>query len=127
MNSLLIDVRDADIDQFGHVNNSVYLRWIEQVVHDHWRQIAPPEEFSALRWVAVRHEIDYRRPAFAGDRLQALTRLSSVKRARAWYRTSILRDDVTLAEALSCWCCIDAATQSLTVVPPFLVAQHLGD
>jgi acyl-CoA thioester hydrolase len=110
-------VAATDIDHMGHVNNSIYLRWIEQAVHDHWCGLATPAEFDAFRWVAVRHEIDYRRPAFAGDALLVEVRLTSVKRARAWYATAIRRGTDTLVEAVSCWCCVDAVSQGLTLIP----------
>ena len=107
----------CDIDRMGHVNNSVYLRWIEQAVHDDWEALATPDEFASLLWVAVRHEIDYRRPAFLGDVLAIKVRLDQVRRARAWYETVILRGDQLIVEARSCWCCIDAESRRLTVIP----------
>jgi acyl-CoA thioester hydrolase len=107
----------GDIDRMGHVNNSVYLRWIEQAVHDDWEGLATPPEFASLLWVAVRHEIDYRRPAFRGDVLEISVRLDAVRRTRAWYETIIRRDDAVLVEGRSCWCCIDAETRQLTLIP----------
>lgn len=127
MHRIAIEVAAADIDRLGHVNNSVYLRWIEQAVHQHWQVHATPAEFDTLDWIAVRHEIDYRKPAFDGDRLAVETRLTSVRRARAWYSTTIHRGDDLLIEAVSCWCCIDGATGRLTVVPPEAVERFMGE
>ena len=107
----------CDIDRMGHVNNSVYLRWIEQAVHEDWEERATPSEFARLLWVAVRHEVDYRSPAFQGDALEIAVRLDEVRRARAWYETTIRRDGELLVQARSCWCCIDAESRRLTVIP----------
>lgn len=115
-----------DIDRMGHVNNSVYLRWIEAVVHNHWRSLATRSEFDAFVWFAVRHEIDYRRPAVIDDLLHLDTRIVEVRRARAWYETIVRRDDQVLVEARSCWCCIDTATNALTVIPRDLASRFLG-
>ncbi|WP_157220170.1 acyl-CoA thioesterase [Flavisphingomonas formosensis] len=115
-----------DIDRHGHVNNSIYLRWIEKAVHDQWMESADAVERLRFDWLAVRHEIDYRKPAFSGDRLSIEVRLQSVRRARAWYGTKIVRDGQIIVEASSCWCCIDTLTQRLTVVPQGAAARLLG-
>ena len=123
--SLTVSVAEADIDRMGHVNNSVYLRWIEEAVHAHWAALATPAEFAAFLWLAVRHEIDYRRPAHLGDLLSVETRIVEVRRVRAWYETVVRRESVPLVEARSCWCCIDAATHSLIPIPADTVARFL--
>ncbi len=51
----------ADIDENGHVNNVVYLRWAQDMGTAHWRSLAPPEAQATWAWIALRHEIDYRR------------------------------------------------------------------
>lgn len=126
MHTLSIRVAAADIDRMGHVNNSVYLRWIEEAVHAHWSALATPEEFAAYLWLAVRHEIDYRLPAFADDLLRVETRIVEVRRVRAWYETLIARDETTLVEARSCWCCIDAENQRLIPIPADTAARFLA-
>ena len=122
---IAVVVDAADLDALEHVNNSVYLRWIERAIHGHWQAGARPDEFAAFRWVFVRHEIDYRKPALLGERLSVETRLTEVRRARAWYRTEVYRDAVLLAEALSCCCCIDAVTHALTAIPPDTARRFL--
>ena len=46
------------IDELGHVNNAVWVQWIQQVAVAHWEAIAPAEHKDAYYWVIVRHEID---------------------------------------------------------------------
>jgi acyl-CoA thioester hydrolase len=106
-----IRILPEDIDFMGHVNNSRYLNWVQEAVLEHWRKLAPPEEVAARAWVALKHEISYRRPAFLGDTdVVATTVLESVKGARAFYDTVIKRGEEVLAEVKSSWCCIDAET-----------------
>lgn len=69
---------DADIDELGHVNNVVYLGWVQEVAKAHWLAVSTPDEGATQAWVAVRHEIDYKRPAVAGDRLVARTWIGAV-------------------------------------------------
>ena len=57
----------ADIDENGHVNNVVYLRWAQDMGTAHWRSLAPAEDQAAWAWVALRHEIDYRPGMMPGE------------------------------------------------------------
>jgi acyl-CoA thioester hydrolase len=124
--SLGVQVAAADIDRMGHINNSVYLRWIEEAVHAHWSALATPSEFAAYLWVAVRHEIDYRRPAHVDDHLDVQTRIVEIRRARAWFETVIARGCTPLVEARSCWCCVDAESRRLIPIPADAAARFMA-
>lgn len=105
-----IKVIPADIDFMGHVNNARYLNWVQDAVLAHWNKIAPAEEVASKAWVALKHEITYRRPAFLDDDVIASTVLEKVQGARAFYSTVIQRGEDVLAEVKSAWCCIDSTT-----------------
>jgi len=105
-----IGVDAADIDFMGHVNNASYLKWVQDAVLDHWRAIAPTEVVGQHLWVALKHEITYRKPTFLGDDVIATVLLEKVQGARAFYETVIRRGEEVLAEVKSSWCCLDAAT-----------------
>ncbi|WP_313436207.1 thioesterase family protein [Novosphingobium sp.] len=105
-----IGVDAADIDFMGHVNNASYLKWVQDAVLDHWRAIAPSEVVGQHLWVALKHEITYRKPTFLGDDVIATVLLEKVQGARAFYETVIKRGEEVLAEVKSSWCCLDAAT-----------------
>ena len=66
-----IRIVPEDIDFMGHVNNSRYLNWVQEAVLEHWRNLAPPEAVAQRAWVALKHEITYRRPTFLDDRVIA--------------------------------------------------------
>lgn len=106
-----ITVLPSDIDFMGHVNNARYLGWVQDVVLAHWRKLAPADEVARLAWVALKHEITYRRPAFLDDEVIAETVLEKIAGARSFYNTVIRRGEDVLAEVQSMWCCIDAASQ----------------
>ena len=114
MNSLShrfpINILPEDIDFMGHVNNSRYLNWVQEAVLEHWRNLAPPEAVAARAWVALKHEITYRKPAFLEDDVVANVVLEKIHGARAFYDTVIKRGEEVLAEVKSSWCCIDVDT-----------------
>jgi acyl-CoA thioester hydrolase len=105
-----IDVARDDIDFMGHVNNASYLKWVQEAVISHWRGLAPPDAVANHLWVALKHEITYRRPAFLEDDVVATVLLEKVQGARAFYETVIRRGSEVLAEVKSSWCCLDAET-----------------
>ena len=105
-----IGVLPSDIDFMGHVNNARYLNWVQDAVLAHWNKLAPPEAAAKYLWVALKHEITYRKPAFLDDVVIASVVLEKVQGARSFYETIIKRGEDVLAEVKSSWCCIDAET-----------------
>lgn len=114
------------IDFMGHVNNAHYLTWVQEAVIAHWRHFAPDEALATHLWVALKHEITYRKPAFLNDQLFAEVLLEKVHGARAFYTTLIKRGEEVLAEVQSSWCCVDAETQRPVRLAKELIAQFLG-
>jgi acyl-CoA thioester hydrolase len=105
-----LDVRPDDIDHMGHVNNAVYLRWVQDAVVRYWEAVAPAEAIAQHLWVALKHEITYLKPAFLEDELVAEVIANSTKGARSFFQTVIKRGGDVLAEVQSCWCCLDSET-----------------
>ena len=105
-----IDIAPQDIDFMGHVNNANYLNWVQEAVLSHWRKVAPPSAVAAHLWVALKHEITYRKPAFLDDRLIATSIAERVQGASAFFETVIRRGEEVVAEVKSRWCCLDAET-----------------
>jgi acyl-CoA thioester hydrolase len=110
--TLAIVVAPADIDGQGHVNNVVYLRWMQEAATAHWDSAAAPELKARVNWVVTRHEVDYKAPAFAGERLVARTWVGEPSGA-TWERFIEIRrvaDDRLLARGRSIYAALDPAT-----------------
>jgi acyl-CoA thioester hydrolase len=106
-----ITIAPVDIDHMGHVNNAVYLRWVQDAVSRYWEAVAPAEAVAQHLWVALKHEISYLRPAFLEDSLVAEVIAERVQGARTFFTTGIKRGEELLAEVRSSWCCLDSATR----------------
>ena len=106
-----IAIEPADIDHMGHVNNAVYLRWVQEAVVRYWEAVAPAEAVAQHLWVALKHEISYRKPAFLDDGLIAEVIAERVHGARTFFSTIIRRGEEILADVHSSWCCLDATTK----------------
>lgn len=115
---LRLAIQPEDIDGLGHVNNVVYLRWVQDVAIAHWTSASTAEQRAEVAWVAVRHEIDYRHPALPGDGIVARTWVGTADAHRFERHTEILRerDRKLLAQARTLWCPINRETGRLTRV-----------
>ncbi|GAB5489358.1 MAG: acyl-CoA thioesterase [Parasphingorhabdus sp.] len=117
-----IAIKADDIDFMGHVNNANYLTWVQDAVVSHWQNFAPSEALATHLWVALKHEITYRKPAFLEDEVIADVLLEKVQGARAFYTTVIRRGEEVLAEVQSSWCCVDADT-----LRPMRIAKEIAN
>ena len=116
---IAVRILPEDVDGMGHVNNIVYVRWVQEVALAHWFARAPAEAQAAMTWVVLRHEIDYLRPARPGDAVRARTWIGRAQALRYERHTAIVREDGTvLARARTLWCPVDAATGRPRRVPP---------
>jgi len=120
-----IAIEAADIDHMGHVNNAVYLKWVQEAVVDYWSSVAPPGAVAQHLWVALKHEITYLRPTFLTDNVVAEVIAEKVEGARAFFRTVLRRGDEVLSEISSCWCCLDAASLRPARLARDIVARFL--
>ncbi len=118
------DVTSEHIDELGHVNNVVYLLWVQDVAIAHWNALTTPALRARLVWVALRHEIDYKAEAVLGDRIIARTWTGVGRGLRYARHTKILRasDNLLLAEAVTQWCPMDATTRKPTRLPAEIAA-----
>ena len=113
-----IEVGPEDIDELGHVNNVVYLRWVQEAATAHWRARADEEDQRSVLWVVRRHEIDYLRPAFADTEVLARTWVGPTEGTAFERHTELLRprDGKVLARARTLWIPVDAETLRPTKV-----------
>src|SRR6266496_3345635 len=106
---MIVPVLPGDIDEQNHVNNTVYLRWVQDVATAHWRAVAGAEAQETIGWVVLRHEIDYKAPATLGDEIVLRTWVGKATRLTFERFTEIRRnrDGRLLSEARTLWCPID--------------------
>ena len=122
---MTVPVLPADIDGQNHVNNTVYLRWIQDVATAHWKSLASAEAQDAIGWVVLRHEVDYRSPASLGDEILLRTWVGQASRLKFERFTEIHRkiDNRLLAQGRTLWVPIDVRTGKPTRVGAELRAQ----
>ncbi|WP_347301999.1 acyl-CoA thioesterase [Croceibacterium sp. TMG7-5b_MA50] len=115
------------IDELGHVNNAVWVRWMEEIATAHWQADALPQDVERYAWVVTRHEIDYRGNVAAGAEVTAVTEIREPPTGARFDRHVTFSDagGRDLVRARTTWAMIDRATGRLMRVPaevaePFL-------
>jgi acyl-CoA thioester hydrolase len=104
-----IQIIESDIDELGHVNNVVYLRWVQEVAAAHW-ETAREELKQNYAWVVVRHEIDYHQSAFLEDRIIGYTWVGDHQGAKIERFVQLYKagSPKPIAESKTTWCLLDA-------------------
>lgn len=112
----------ADIDENDHVNNVVYLDWAQQLAIAHWRSLAPAEAQAQWAWIALRHEIDYRRPLRLGETAHGRTWVSETAEGARFDRFVRIDagDGSMCAQVRTTWVLIEQATGRPRRVPPWM-------
>ena len=106
-----ITVAAGDLDELHHVNNVVYLRWVQDIATAHWTAIAPREALDSVAWVARRHEIDYLSAATLGEQLVVRTWVGQAEGLTFERLTEIRRaGGQVIARARTLWVPIDRGT-----------------
>jgi len=115
------------IDFNGHVNNMVWLDWVQQIAGAHWETVAPRPHQDAYAWFVTRHEIDYRGNIAKGDQVTAYTFIPEPPRGARFVRCFTFTNAAgrKLVEVRSTWAMIDKATGRAMRVPPEVAAPFL--
>lgn len=107
-----ITVEANDIDELGHVNNIVYVRWVQEASAAHWNQLADEETKRENAWVVMRHEIDYLSPAIFSDKVVAKTWVGESNGAKSVRYVDICSATGKIfAKAKTTWCLL--STQNM--------------
>ncbi|MGB8327218.1 MAG: acyl-CoA thioesterase [Steroidobacteraceae bacterium] len=125
-----IDVEPGNIDEYGHVNNAVYLQWLDRAAWSHSASLGIPLEtcVALRRGMAAHHlEIDYERAGMPGDRVQVATWIVGTdRRLRVTRRFQLRRapDGVTLARARTDYVCMNLDSGRAARMPALFLARY---
>ncbi|MEM6475768.1 MAG: acyl-CoA thioesterase [Pseudomonadota bacterium] len=112
------------IDELGHVNNSVWVQWIQDLATAHWEAAAHPDHYAQFFWVVIRHEIDYRGNIATGESAQGATWIPDPPKGAKSVRCVEFTDTAgkVLVSARTTWAMLDRATGRLARVRPEVIA-----
>ena len=120
--------RPEHIDMMGHVNNAVWVQWVQDLATAHWEPAAAPEHVRDYVWVVTRHEIDYRGNVAEGESVTAETWIEGEPRGATSVRRVDFRDAAgkVLVSAATTWAMLDRESGRLARVRPEILAPFRG-
>jgi acyl-CoA thioester hydrolase len=119
----------ADIDELGHVNNTVWIRWVQEIATAHWRAAAEPEHVDGFVWVVTRHEIDYRGNVGQGAVVRGETWIPGVPKGARFDRCVDFFEHESgrlLVAVRSTWAMLDRASGRLVRIRPEVAGPFLA-
>ncbi|MFN0729402.1 acyl-CoA thioesterase [Polaribacter gochangensis] len=103
-------VTKDEIDTLNHVNNVVYVQWIQDISTKHWNDLTKNSPDLHFVWVVTRHEIDYKGQALLGDKITFKTWVGETKGVTSVRHVEILKGNKLLVKAQTIWCMLHAET-----------------
>jgi len=120
------DIPETAVDENGHVNNVMYVHWMQDVAVRHYESMGGtgPTQAVGATWVVRSHSIEYLRPAFAGERIRVQTWIANLRRVRSLRRYRFLRvsDETLLVRGETDWVFVDAKDGAPRAVPAEIAA-----
>jgi len=115
------------IDELGHVNNAVWLQWVQDIATAHWSAVAAPEHVERYVWVVTRHEIDYRGNVGLGESVAGETWIPNPPKGAQFDRCVEFRDGAgkRLVAVKSTWAMLDKTSGRLVRVPAEVAAPFM--
>jgi acyl-CoA thioester hydrolase len=111
-------------DENGHVNNVMYVQWMQDVAVRHYAHVGgvAPMQASGATWVVREHKIEYLRPAFPGEMIAAQTWVVNIRRARSLRKYRFIRqaDGELLVRGETEWVLVNIETGRPLRIPEAL-------
>lgn len=112
--SLERTVTSSDIDDLNHVNNAVYVKWMDDVAFAHWSKLTKQYNLPECIWVVVRHEIDYKAQAVLNDTIIINTWIGETSGFRSIRYIEFYKGDTLLVKSKTTWVLLDVKTYKPT-------------
>jgi acyl-CoA thioester hydrolase len=122
--SKTIHIPESAIDENGHVNNVIYVQWMQDIAVEHYASIGGIEAQGAdSTWVVREHKIEYFLPAFLSEEIEIKTWVENIRRVRSLRKYEFTRtsDDKTLVKGETDWVFVDVKTGSPRAVPEAVI------
>ncbi|XLS30936.1 acyl-CoA thioesterase [Flavobacteriaceae bacterium M23B6Z8] len=102
----VIEVQESDLDQMQHVNNVKYVQWIQDIASSHWQSVASNHLQEKYAWVVTTHHINYKSPAFLGDKICLRTYVKKSSGVTSIRIVEMYHNDTNklLVNAETSWC-----------------------
>jgi len=103
-------VEPQHIDDLNHVNNVVYLEWVQEIAYMHWNKLVPNTIKENHVWAVIRHEIDYLGQAYLNDEISVFTWIDESRGVKSIRSVHMYCNDKLLTKSKTTFCLLDKKT-----------------
>jgi len=104
-------VTPEEIDEYNHVNNVVYVQWMQNISDAHWKELSKNVKNIDYVWFVIRHEVDYKNQAVLGDEVTLRTWVGKTEGIRSVRHFEMYRGEILLVKSQTTFCLLDANTK----------------
>ena len=104
-------VTQNEIDEYNHVNNVVYVQWMQNISDAHWKELSKNVKNIDYVWFVIRHEVDYKNQAVLGDEVTLRTWVGKTEGIRSVRHFEMYRGETLLVKSQTTFCLLDANTK----------------
>ncbi|AZJ35832.1 thioesterase family protein [Tenacibaculum singaporense] len=104
-------VTSEEIDEYNHVNNVVYVQWMQNISDAHWKELSKNVKNIDYVWFVIRHEVDYKNQAVLGDEVTLRTWVGKTEGIRSIRHFEMYRGETLLVKSQTTFCLLDANTK----------------
>lgn len=118
--SKTITIPSSAIDENGHVNNVVYVQWMQDIAVEHYASIGGIEaQGPDATWVVRQHSVEYLLPAFEGEEVEIRTWVEDIRKVRSLRKYEFVRkgDGKTLVKGETDWVFVETKTGRPKAIP----------
>lgn len=112
-----IKVTIKHLDELNHVNNAVYVQWVQEIAGEHWQNITGEKHTKDYYWVVFEHHIQYKKQVFLNEELSAKTYVKSPEGLKFPRIVEFYRDTELVVSAQTNWILVDGKTHKPMRVP----------
>ena len=100
-----------EIDEYNHVNNVIYVQWMQEVSNNHWLLLTKDLPKLDYVWFVIRHEVDYKKQGVLGDEITVKTWVGETAGIKSIRHFEMSRGDELLVKSQTTFCLLDATSQ----------------
>jgi len=116
----VITIPASAIDENGHVNNVVYVQWMQDIAVKHYASIGGIEaQGPGATWVVREHKVEYLLPAFANEEIEVRTWIENIRRVRSLRKYEFVRkvDGKLVVRGETDWVFVDTKSGNPLAIP----------
>ena len=120
-------VTSNEIDEYNHLNNVVYVKWMQDIATEHWNLMIKDIPIPDYSWFVIRHEINYKKQGVLHDEITVKTWVGETAGIKSVRHYEVKRGEDVLVRSQTTFCLVDKKTQKPKRITKEITNLLLGE